>query len=193
MKLKTRLMLFTAALALSAGMARAAITGNDVVRSYQEAAYNHIEVKEGPTQIKVEAIKDGVVIEVVYDKVSGEVIKTESRNASADETGRTGVELRTTREDFISDGEDDRDDEDSGDDSGDDSDDDSSDDSDDDSNDNSGDDSGDDDHGGDDDGPDHDSGDDHGDDDHGGGDDDGPDHDSGDDHGGDDHEDGDDD
>ena len=101
MKLKTRLMLFTAALALSAGMARAAITGNDVVRSYQEAAYSHIEVKEGPTQIKVEAIKDGVVIEVVYDKVSGEVIKTESRNASADETGRTGVELRTTREDFI--------------------------------------------------------------------------------------------
>ena len=189
MKLKTRLMLFTAALALSAGMARAAITGNDVVRSYQEAAYNHIEVKEGPTQIKVEAIKDGVVIEVVYDKVSGEVIKTESRNASADETGRTGVELRTTREDFIGDGGDDRDDDDSDDDSGDDSSDDSGDDSDDDS----GDDSGDDDHGGDDDGPDHDSGDDHGDDDHGGGDDDGSDHDSGDDHGGDDHEDGDDD
>lgn len=100
MKLKSKLMIFTAALALQAGIAQAAITANDVVRSYQEAAYTYIEVADGPTQIKVEAIKGSVKVEVVYDKASGDVVKQESGAVSGKDATQTGVEIKSTDKDF---------------------------------------------------------------------------------------------
>ena len=100
MKLKSKLMIFTAALALQAGIAQAAITANDVVRSYQAAAYTYIEVADGPTQIKVEAIKGSVKVEVVYDKVSGDVVKQESEAVSGKEAAQAGVEIKSTDKDF---------------------------------------------------------------------------------------------
>jgi hypothetical protein len=103
MKLKVKLMMFTAAVAFSATMAQATITVNDVVQTYQDAAYTSIEVKEGPTQIKVEAIKDGMKIEVVYDKASGDVIRQESHSASAEDAAQTGVEVSSTDRDFSDD------------------------------------------------------------------------------------------
>ena len=157
MKLKTKLMMFTAALALSSSMAFAAITGGDVVATYQAEAYSYISVKEGPTQIKVEAIKDGIKVEAIYDKVSGTVLSKESSTASAEDASRTGVKLRQSDHDF--DKEDHGHDSASGDDGSDDN-------GDDDSSDDDGDD-GDDDHGGGHDGGDDDSGG----DDHDGGDD----------------------
>ena len=100
MKLKSKLMMFTAAVAFSAGMAQAAISANDVVKSFQDAAYTHIEVVEGPTQIKVEAIKDGVKIEVIYDKISGAAIKTEHRRVTGLDSDSSGVEVTTSDSDF---------------------------------------------------------------------------------------------
>jgi hypothetical protein len=100
MTLKTKLMMFTAAVAFSASMAQAAITANDVVKTYQDGAYTSIEVVDGPTQIKVEAIKDGVKIEVIYDKASGAVIKTEQHNVTGTESGSTAVEVTTSDSDF---------------------------------------------------------------------------------------------
>ena len=47
MKLKAKLMMFTAAVAFSATMASAAITANDVVATYQSQGYSYVEVKEG--------------------------------------------------------------------------------------------------------------------------------------------------
>ena len=139
MKFRTKLMMFTAAIALSAGMATAAaITTNDVLAMYQ--TYTWVEIKEGPTQIKVEAGKDGMTIEVIYDKESGAVIKTETSSADADEISRTGIEIKVVDTDFgDDDGDDDSDDSDDGDDSGD-SDDGDEDDSDDDGDDDSSDD-----------------------------------------------------
>ena len=157
MTFKAKLMLCTAAFAFAGSMASAAITANDVVKSYQDAAYTYIEVKDGLTQIKVEAIKDGVKVEAVYDKATGDVLKTESHNVSAGEAGLSGVEVDTVSDDFA--------DQPSG--SDDDSDDDSNDDSDDGSDDHSGsggDDDSDDDHSGS--GSSHDSNDDHGSDSH---------------------------
>ena len=147
MTFKAKLMLCTAAFAFAGTMASAAITANDVVKSYQDAAYTYIEVKDGLTQIKVEAIKDGVKVEAVYDKATGDVLKTESHTVPAGEAGLSGVEVDTVSDDFA--------DQPSG--SDDDSDDDASDDSDDGSDDHSGS-GGDDDHGDD---SDDDSGDDH--------------------------------
>ena len=184
MKLSVKLLLLTSVFALSAGIARAAITAQEVVRTYQDAAYTRIEVKEGPTQIKVEAIKDGVKIEVIYDKDSGAVISKEQHSVGASEAAATGVEISQDDTDF-EDGHNSGSDDDGSDDhdgSGSGSDDDGSDD-----HDGSGsgsDDDGSDDHGGsgsgsDDDGSDDDGG-------SGSGSDDGADHDSGDDHGSDD-------
>ena len=104
MKLKTKLMMFTAAMALSSTMAFAAVTSNDILTSYQADAYTFIEVKESPTQIKVEAIKDGIKVEVIYDKETGAVIQRESYNVSGAEASRTGAFVRQVGEDFDDDG-----------------------------------------------------------------------------------------
>ncbi len=100
MKLRTKFMMFTAAMALSTGMAMAAITGSDVVSTYQAQNYSYIQVKEGPTQIKVEAIKDGMQIEVIYDKATGDVVSTESGVASAEDAAKTGVSVKVVKADF---------------------------------------------------------------------------------------------
>jgi hypothetical protein len=150
MKLKTRLMMFTAATALSTGMAFAAINPETLAQSYREAGYSYVEVKVGPTQTKLEAVKGNRKVEVVYDNVTEDVISQEFENAGAGYVGRTGVEIETSARDF-SDDEDDDENDDSDDDENDDDesgDDESDDDRDDDEND---DDENDDDEGGDDD------------------------------------------
>ena len=100
MTLKAKLMMFTAAVAFSATMASAAITANDVVATYQSQGYSYVQVKDGISQIKVEAIKDGVKLEVIYDKASGNVIRQESGAADASEATRSGVEVQQTNRDF---------------------------------------------------------------------------------------------
>ena len=101
MKLRSKFMLFTAALALSTGMAAAAaITGAGALKTYQDLGYTYVEVKEGLTQIKVEAVKGTMYIEVIYDKATGDVIKTESGTASAEDAGQTGTSLKLVDRDF---------------------------------------------------------------------------------------------
>ena len=147
MTLRTRLMLFTAAAALSTGMAQAAITAQGAAQAFLDQQYSYVEVKEGLTQIKVEAVKDGTKIEVVYDKATGAILKSETEYAGDDYDNKTGVEIEDEDKDFVGD-----------------KDDDSEDDGEDDDHDESDDDHDDDDH----DDDDHDEGDDdHGDDDHG--------------------------
>ena len=109
MKIRSRLMLFTAVMALSTGMAAAAITRSDVVTTYQNKGYTYIEVKEGPTQIKVEAIMGSAYVEVVYDKASGDVVSSESGTASAEDAAQKGVSISTVDRDFQV-GDDDEDD-----------------------------------------------------------------------------------
>ena len=99
MKTKTRMLLLSAALIVSAGIAQAAITVDDVVKSYQGAAFTSIEVTESPALIKVEAIKDGVKLEILYDKASGDVIRREQSAASASDATKSGVEVRSVSDD----------------------------------------------------------------------------------------------
>jgi hypothetical protein len=158
MKLRTKLMLFTAAAALSANMAFAAIDANALADSYLDEGYDYVEVKIGPTQTKVEAIKGNVKVEVIYDNETGDIIKQEQESADADDMGRTGKQVRTVRDDFEDRDDDDDEDEDDDDadeddddddDHGSDHDDDDDEDDDDDDDDDDGDDDDDDDHGGD--------------------------------------------
>jgi hypothetical protein len=150
-------------LAVWGSAALAAVTAESVISDFQAQGYDRIEVKKGPTQMKVEAIRGTEKVEVVIDTATGGVLKRETATASIREQGQTGVEVKERARDFV-DG------------SGDDSSDDSSDDS--------GDDHGSDHDSGDDHGSDHDSGDDHGGDHDGGGDHGGGDHGGGDGDGG---------
>ncbi len=90
----------TAFLLMSASYSSAAITGQDIVAQYQSTGYQSIEVKVGPTQAKVEAIKDGVKIEAVYDLATGAVVKSESGTVDPNAPVSTKVELETTDKDF---------------------------------------------------------------------------------------------
>jgi hypothetical protein len=112
MKLRTKLMMFTAAAALSANMAFAAIDPQALADAYIEEGYTYVEVKVGPTQTKLEAIKGDRKAEVIYDNETGDILKQEFEDAEADEQDRSGVKIRTEDEDFLDDdeGEDDEDD-----------------------------------------------------------------------------------
>jgi hypothetical protein len=129
MKLRTKLMMFTAAAALSANMAFAAIDGNALADSYLAEGYNYVEVKVGPTQTKVEAVKGSIKVEVIYDNATGEILKQETEAAGDDYVGRTGKEVEDDDEDFL-DGDDDEDDDEGEDDDEDDDDDEGTDDDD---------------------------------------------------------------
>jgi hypothetical protein len=147
MKLKSRLMLFTAALAFSASMASAAIDAQALADSYTAEGYTYVEIKQGPTQTKLEAIKGDVYVEVVYSNETGAILSQESQAVDPEDAAKTGVEIKTVGADSedAPDANDDGDDQ--GDDEADDQGDDDQSDDDDSGDDDSGDDSSDD-HGG---------------------------------------------
>lgn len=101
--MRIKVLTATALLLLSASQVSAAITGQDIVAQYQASGYQSIEVKVGPTQAKVEAIKDGVKIEAVYDLASGAVLKSENESVDPGRPTSTKVELETTDKDFTGD------------------------------------------------------------------------------------------
>lgn len=131
-----------------------ALTTDEVISDLQAQGYDRIEVKVGPSQIKAEASNGTDKVEFVYDKETGELLKSEAYPGQGGDVD-PGIEIDNEGDDFLDDNDDDDDD-----DSDDDDSDDSSDDDDDD--DNSGHGSGDDDddddnsgHGGGDDDDDH--------------------------------------
>ena len=112
MKLRAKLMMFTAAAALTANMAYAAINPQALADSYIANGYTYVEVKQGPTQTKLEAVKGDVKVEVVYDNTTGGIIKQETEQADDDYIGKTGVEIEDSDRDFEDNGDDGDDDED---------------------------------------------------------------------------------
>jgi len=82
------------AVAQSTGMTMAAIQ-----TAY--SAYERLEVSFGPTQVKVEAMdaQTGQVIEAVYDRLTGEILKQETGSVSG--PVGTGVEVKSRMEDFV--------------------------------------------------------------------------------------------
>ncbi|MBT8408197.1 MAG: PepSY domain-containing protein, partial [Alphaproteobacteria bacterium] len=80
--MKTRFTLTLGAMLMST-TAYAEISQQSLIDLY--ANYQNVEIKYGPTQVKVEAVKDGVKYEVVYDSSTGKIIKQESEAADADD------------------------------------------------------------------------------------------------------------
>lgn len=131
--MKKLLLSTTAALAITASAAFSQSIAEQVIAQLQEQGYERIEVKNGPTQVKVEAIRDGMKMEVIYDAATGEVIKQEVGPVDGDDDMTPGVSVDDDDEDFIDDDENDDDSDESDDDENDDDEDD--DDEDDDEND----------------------------------------------------------
>ena len=163
----TRAIPVAVAFTLWAGASNADQFTDDVIAKFQEMGFDYIEVKEGITQLKVQAIQGADKYEVIYDRATGTILKQETERADADEIGRSGVEIDRRARDFLDDDDDDerRDEDDSRDDDDDDRDDSSGRDDDDDEDEDDSDDDDDDDDDSDDDNDDDDDDDDNDDDD----------------------------
>ncbi|QYK41414.1 MAG: hypothetical protein KF887_18955 [Paracoccaceae bacterium] len=76
-----------------------ALSAQDLIDSYSAEGFTRIEVKSGPTQTKVEAIRGTEKVEVVYDNASGSVLKREVETVAAG--ARAGIEIDTRDRDFL--------------------------------------------------------------------------------------------
>jgi hypothetical protein len=120
--MKTRLTLLIAAFAFSGSMALAALSTQDVIDGLNAQGYTRVEVKVGPTQTKVEAIRGTEKLEVVYDNASGSTLKSEVGTVEAGDDTAPGVSIRNRKNDFVDgadDGDEDENDDNDGSDDGD--------------------------------------------------------------------------
>lgn len=107
--------LLGAALALACGPLAAQSFTDQVIDTLAAQGYQTTEVKVGPTQTKVEAVKGTTKVEVVYDRATGKIVKQETEYfGGAAPNG--GVEIKDEDRDFTKSAR--VDDDDDGDDSG---------------------------------------------------------------------------
>ena len=100
------------AFALWSAAAHADAFTETVIQRYQDMGFQFIEIKRGPSQLKVEAIMpDGRKVEAIYDRETGRILSQENERADADELGRSGVKVDTRADDFLDDDDDDENDE----------------------------------------------------------------------------------
>jgi len=87
------------------GMAGAALAqegvAEQVVAQLRDQGFTHIEVDQGPTQVKVEAIRGNRQVEYVYDLGTGELLSREIGIADGDDDRSPGVEYDESDEDFV--------------------------------------------------------------------------------------------
>jgi hypothetical protein len=101
--MKRILLASTAALSLLAGAALAqSSVAEQVISGLQAQGFTRIEVKQGPTQLKVEAIQGDTKVEYVYDLASGDVLSQETERVDDDDDTAPGVEIDREEEDFVS-------------------------------------------------------------------------------------------
>ncbi len=110
--MKLRLMAAAALLMASTSLANAAWTGEQIAQRYADEGYTRIEVKVAQTQAKIEAIKDGVKIEAIYDLETGKMLKLEREAVRAGENTSPGVFVREEDRVAFVDGRDDDEDDD---------------------------------------------------------------------------------
>jgi hypothetical protein len=93
---------FAAAVAASflAHTTSAESISDQVIRQLSEQGYSRIEIKTGPSQVKVEAIKGDRQLEVIYDSATGDVLKQEVNMVRADEDTTPGIEYQERDSDF---------------------------------------------------------------------------------------------
>ncbi len=98
-----RLLAATAALLFGAGIAAADPFTDRIVADLTGQGFTFIDIKNGLSQVKVEAVRGTDKLEVVFDRTTGSILKQEMEPAEADEIGRTGVRIRDRARDFVRD------------------------------------------------------------------------------------------
>lgn len=109
--MSTRLLATTAALAIAASAAMSQSAADQIVAQLQGQGFTRIEIKEGPTQIKVEAIRGSTKVEYIYDARTGALLSSETSRVRAGDDTRPGIEVDRDRDDFIDDDDEEGDDE----------------------------------------------------------------------------------
>ncbi|MEQ1771188.1 MAG: hypothetical protein ABL879_15255 [Devosia sp.] len=103
--MKFRILAVAAMLLVTTSLAQAALNVDAVTAQLTTDGYTRIEVKIGPTQAKIEAIKpDGTKLEVIYDLATEAVLKSETGTARPGENVTPGVFVRNEDSDFLSGG-----------------------------------------------------------------------------------------
>lgn len=99
------MLLLSAGFVLAANMALAAVTPEALAAAYEAKGFTHVHVTAGPTQIKVEAVRNHAQVEAVYDAQTGAMLKQEKSRASRDaERAETeATEIEATDHDFLDD------------------------------------------------------------------------------------------
>jgi hypothetical protein len=97
----TRTISIAAFFALMGGTAFAEINVDSLVADYQAQGFTRIEIRNGLTQTKVEAIRGTEKVEIILDRASGEVLKTETETVGAFEDKTPGVSIRERKRDFV--------------------------------------------------------------------------------------------
>ncbi|WP_211092081.1 PepSY domain-containing protein [Aliigemmobacter aestuarii] len=92
---------FTAGLVFAGSMAFAEISPQTLAADYQAQGYTRVEIKTGPNQIKVEAIRGMQKTEVIYDRRTGAILKSEVEGVDSDDNTRPGVQIRERARDFV--------------------------------------------------------------------------------------------
>lgn len=78
-----------------------ALTAEQLVSDLQAQGYTRTEVRVGPSQIKVEAIRGTEKLEMILDKASGAILKSEVATVRFGENTAPGVSVRDRNRDFV--------------------------------------------------------------------------------------------
>lgn len=78
-----------------------AVTTESVIADLQAEGYSRVEVKVGPTQMKVEAIRGTEKLEMVVQNETGQVLKSEAGQVRLGENTTPGVSVRERNGDFV--------------------------------------------------------------------------------------------
>lgn len=84
-------LLSTTAMILVAGALSAQSIADQVITALQADGYERIEIDNGPSTIKVEAIRGDRKLEIIYDAITGEILEQESGPVEAREDRAPGV------------------------------------------------------------------------------------------------------
>lgn len=106
--MRLRLLVSAAVAAVCTTSAVAEIDLEALSRAYQAEGYSRVEVRRGPTQVRLEAIRGSTLVEVIYDRATGRILRQEVGRVDDDADTRPAVEIDTRDSDFVE-GEDEED------------------------------------------------------------------------------------
>ena len=108
--MKNALLLSTALGMLTTAPLYAQSFTDRVVETLSQQGFQTVEIDNGPTQTKFEAVRDGTKMEVVYDRASGEILSQETEPFTGRLVEDQPIEVDSSTRDFVGDNRDDGDD-----------------------------------------------------------------------------------